>query len=362
MSGDRKAKRWCSTQMSVQKICYVWSISNFSFCTGGIWKKISSPVFSLEANNEVAWCLTVYPNGFDEESKGYLSVFLGLLSCPERPVWAKFKFWIINSQGAKYQRTRSMKIISFLQNHHWGFKKFILQDLLLSQQHLFLPEDQLTICCKVKIVRDFFSNPGRNITPAVMDPWHILTDNLRELWEKSLFTDCCLLVAGHEFRAHKAILAARSPVFRAMFEHEMEESLMNQIEIHDLDPQVFKEMMDFIYTGKAPHLHSHSMASCLLAAADEYGLEGLIVMCEDALCRNLSVENVSHTLILADIHSREELKAQVLDFISLHASEVSETSGWKSVVESHPHLMAEAFLSLASAQNVFLKPSLKCLK
>ena len=84
--------------------------------------------------------------------------------------------------------------------------------------------------------------------------------------------------------------------------------------------------MGFIYTGKAPHLHSYSMASDVLAAADRYGLKGLKVMCEDALSRNLSVENAAHTLILADLHSTEKLKTQALDFIAYYASEVCETS------------------------------------
>ena len=157
-----------------------------------------------------------------------------------------------------------------------------------------------------------------------------------ELWENSLFTDCSLLVAGHEFRAHKAILAARSPVFRAMFEHEMEKRLTNRVDINDLDPKVFKEMMGFIYTGKAPHLHIHSMACDLLAAADRYGLEGI---CEDSLCRNLSVENAAHTLILADLHNIQQLKTEALYFIAFYASVVSETSEWKSMMESHPHLV-----------------------
>ncbi|KAI0567916.1 TD and POZ domain-containing protein 1, partial [Pyrenophora tritici-repentis] len=115
---------------------------------------------------------------------------------------------------------------------------------------------------------------------------------------------------------------ARSPVFRAMFENEMKESLKNPIEIKDLDLDVFKEMMGFIYTGKAPHLHSHSMACDVLPAADKYGLVGLKVLCEDAFCRNLSVKNATHTLILADLHSTEKLKTQALDFIAYYASEV----------------------------------------
>ena len=34
-------------------------------------------------------------------------------------------------------------------------------------------------------------------------------------------------------------------------------------------------------------------------------------MCEEALCNGLTVENVSDVLILADLHSAEQLKAQV---------------------------------------------------
>ncbi|XP_021014745.1 TD and POZ domain-containing protein 4-like [Mus caroli] len=212
-----------------------------------------------------------------------------------------------------------------------------------------LPDDKFTLLCKVSILQDSFSISGQNPRPAIKVPRCTLEDNVGELWENSLFTE----VAGHEFRAHKVILAARSPVFRAMFEHEMEERLTNRVEIPDLDPQVFKVMMGFIYTGKVLHLHSHSMACDLLAAADRYGLEGLMVMCEDALCRNLSVENAAHTLIVADLHSTEHLKTQALDFIIVYASEVSKTSGWMSMRGSHPHLVAEAFHSLASAQHVF---------
>uniref|UniRef100_A0A8C0VLZ7 Speckle type BTB/POZ protein n=1 Tax=Cyanistes caeruleus TaxID=156563 RepID=A0A8C0VLZ7_CYACU len=94
-----------------------------------------------------------------------------------------------------------------------------------------------------------------------------LADELGGLWENSRFTDCCLCVAGQEFKGHKAILAARSPVFSAMFEHEMEESKKNRVEINDVEPEVFKEMMCFIYTGKAPNLDK--MADDLLAAADK---------------------------------------------------------------------------------------------
>ena len=105
-------------------------------------------------------------------------------------------------------------------------------------------------------------------------------------------------------------------MFAAMFEHEMEERKHNRVEISDVDHEVFREMLRFIYTGKAANLER--MADDLLAAADKYALERLKVMCEEALCTNLSTENSAEVLILADLHSADQLKAQAIDFINTY--------------------------------------------
>lgn len=58
------------------------------------------------------------------------------------------------------------------------------------------------------------------------------------------------------------------------------------------------------------HLFPFSLSSL------QYALEKLKVMCEEALCVNLSVETAAETLILADLHSADQLKAQTIDFIN----------------------------------------------
>ena len=86
-------------------------------------------------------------------------------------------------------------------------------------------------------------------------------------------------------------------------------------------------------------------------------------MCEEALCNSLTVENVSEVLILADLHSAEQLKAQAIEFINTrHATDVMETSGWKQMVSSNPHLVAEAFKALATQQIPPMGPPRKKLK
>ena len=64
------------------------------------------------------------------------------------------------------------------------------------------------------------------------------------------FSDVNLNIRGREFPAHKNILAARSEVFAAMFQHPTKEKLSNQIEIEDIEPEVFQELLRFIYTGR----------------------------------------------------------------------------------------------------------------
>lgn len=57
-------------------------------------------------------------------------------------------------------------------------------------------------------------------------------------------------------------------------------------------------------------------ANLLVSTLLQYALERLKVMCEDALCTSLSVENAAEILILADLHSADQLKTQAVDFIN----------------------------------------------
>lgn len=98
-----------------------------------------------------------------------------------------------------------------------------------------------------------------------------LACQLGNLLDTGLLSDVSLMLAdGKHFKAHKAILAARSPVFGAMFEHEMEERKNGRVQILDVESDVFKEMLQFIYTGKTSKLNE--MAPELLAAADKVSI------------------------------------------------------------------------------------------
>ena len=74
-------------------------------------------------------------------------------------------------------------------------------------------------------------------------------------------------VLEKEIKAHKLILASRSPVFAAMFEHELEESKQNRVVITDIKPEVAEAMVRYIYAGKVDSFELYAME--LLEAADK---------------------------------------------------------------------------------------------
>ncbi|XP_022126344.1 protein roadkill isoform X3 [Pieris rapae] len=343
------AENWCFTQVKVVKFSYMWTINNFSFCREEMGEVLKSSTFSAGASDKLKWCLRVNPKGLDEESKDYLSLYLLLVSCNKSEVRAKFKFSILNAKREETKAMESQRAYRFVQGKDWGFKKFIRRDFLLDEANGLLPEDKLTIFCEVSVVADSINISGQSNVVQFKVPECRLSDDLGALFDSERFSDVTLAVGGREFQAHKAILAARSPVFAAMFEHEMEERKRNRVDITDVDHEVLREMLRFIYTDRAPNLDK--MADDLLAAADKYALDRLKVMCEEALCLSLSVETAADTLILADLHSADQLKAQTIDFINTsHATDVMDTTGWKNMISSHPHLIAEAFRALATQQ------------
>jgi speckle-type POZ protein len=126
------------------------------------------------------------------------------------------------------------------------------------------------------------------------------------------------LADGATFNAHRLILAARSPVFRAELFGPMMESKTNCINIQDMEASVFKSLLHFIYTDSVPeqYIESHAMAQHLLVAADRYGMERLKVACEDKLSGGVDVDNVGTTLALAEQHNCVQLKSICLDFIN----------------------------------------------
>lgn len=62
--------------------------------------------------------------------------------------------------------------------------------------------------------------------------------------------DVVLNVGNSKIRAHKIILCASSPYFRAMFTNELAESKQTEITLRDIDENAMEILIEFCYTSK----------------------------------------------------------------------------------------------------------------
>ncbi|XP_049798414.1 ankyrin repeat domain-containing protein 65-like isoform X2 [Schistocerca nitens] len=149
------------------------------------------------------------------------------------------------------------------------------------------------------------------------------------------------LVAGDtRLAAHRAVLAARSPVFAAVFSHGTLEAA-----VPDVGGPLLRHLVAYMYTLQAPQLAR--MDPQLLVAADKYGLSGLKAQCEQQLAAQLSVETAVATAVLAIRNSYSTLKKAAAAFIKTHIMYVMATKGWADALHCQPEDLIEVLKLLS---------------
>ncbi len=137
---------------------------------------------------------------------------------------------------------------------------------------------------------------------------------------------------------HIAILTARSPVFAAMFNHQMEETKTGRVTIKDVQKDIFKELLHYIYLGRTEMPLTEKTAQPLFEAANKYDIEVLKEECVDFLLTCIRLKNAITLLIWAHFHSIDRLKDAILKFITEHGRQICEQDDWKMLVENHHDL------------------------
>uniref|UniRef100_A0A0E0A1R1 BTB domain-containing protein n=1 Tax=Oryza glumipatula TaxID=40148 RepID=A0A0E0A1R1_9ORYZ len=106
------------------------------------------------------------------------------------------------------------------------------------------------------------------------------------------------------FAAHRCVLAARSKVFKAeLFGAMKEGDAACVVRIDDMEPQVFRALLFFVYTDSLPEMRKEeeeAICQRLLVAAEVYGMERLKLICESKLCKYIDVGTVASIMALVD--------------------------------------------------------------
>ncbi|XP_028804229.1 BTB/POZ and MATH domain-containing protein 2 [Neltuma alba] len=331
-----------------------FKISGYSLSKGiGIGKYIPSDTFSVGGYE---WAIYFYPDGKSvEDSATYVSLFIALAS-EGTDVRALFELTLLDQSGKErhkvnshFERTlESGPYTLKYRGSMWGYKRFFKRTVLETSD--YLKDDCLCVTCSVGVVRSYTEGPKIYSIPI---PQSDIGQQFGRLLESEKGSDVNFEVHGENFAAHKLILAARSPVFRAQLFGPMKDQDTHCIKVEDMEAPVFKALLHFIYWDSLPDMQELTglnskwattlMAQHLLAAADRYGLERLRLMCEANLCVDVAINTVATTLALAEQHHCFQLKAVCLKFIATpeNLRAVMQTDGFEYLKESCPSVLTE---------------------
>lgn len=329
----------------------------------GVGKYIASETFSVGGYQ---WAVYFYPDGKNQEDQSlYVSVFIALAS-EGTDVRALFELTLLDQSGKGKHKVhshfdRALESGPYTLKYRgsmWGYKRFFRRAGLETSD--YLKNDSLSISCTVGVVVSSTQGPRSYSIPV---PESNIGEQFGALLDDGENTDITFTVGSETFQAHKLILAARSPVFKAQLFGPLADHTKDSLDIKDIEAPVFKALLYFIYRDSLPDTiemtSASSPSSCkvdtmmaqhLLAAADCYGLDRLRFVCESRLCKEVSVENVATTLALAEQHHAVQLKTVCLKFAASNLAAVLLSDGFEYLQESCPSLQSEILRTVAGLE------------
>ena len=256
---------------------FQWKIPNFVGFDGSnpFQKYIESPEFTLvcKEGSPGQFKLRLYPNGHDDPN--YIAIYLTYNSCIRRTGCYKpiqynsftltYNRSVLDKDGNKFVDDSDITNTFCNGRRTWGSDRFIEINQLMKEKNTFLPDATLTILIEVE---------GAKAPKAAKDPTMCLVDDLETLSNDDEFTDVEIFCKDVTIKSHKAILSARSPVFRAMFSSPCIENKTGSVKIDNIEPEILKDLVAFIYSGKVKKLDEN--VTELFLAADMYLVESLI--------------------------------------------------------------------------------------
>ncbi|TVU05013.1 hypothetical protein EJB05_48160, partial [Eragrostis curvula] len=291
------------------------------------------------------WRINCYPRGRSREGNvgDHVSLCLELRSARSTGgVKAVFDAFVLDRDGRPNWYTNRLPQVTFLPRRESGWPRFVTRRDLEARH---VSEDGcVTFVCGIVVSGaggDAIAVPP--CSDVGSDVARLLT--MTETDRATVPTDVTFSVTGEAFPAHRLVLAARSPVFRAELFGPMSSS---SIEVQDMEPEIFGFMRRFIYTDALPgddELGSSPADAMqhLFAAADRYALDRLKLMCAQKIWENVTVDNVASALALADTYNCPELKSRCMDYFAVDANlkKVIFTDGFTWLVQKFPSLAAE---------------------
>ncbi|XP_053733547.1 kelch-like protein 6 [Synchiropus splendidus] len=165
-------------------------------------------------------------------------------------------------------------------------------------------------------------------------------------------TDVVLSVQGQDFCCHRAVLAAASHYFRAMFCSGLRESHEGQVELRGVDRETMQTLLRYTYTSRA--VFTQANVQSILEAASQFQFLRVVDACAAFLSRSLCLESCVEILKLSVDHNLPSLKTKVQDYISAQFSQVVQQQDFLDLpAESLESILGRSDLDVKSEERVF---------
>lgn len=126
------------------------------------------------------------------------------------------------------------------------------------------------------------------------------------------FSDLTLKLRGKEFKVHKMVLAAQSPVFRMLFAGEIETASNPFSKIKKISDETLEAFLNFFYTGK---VDSSDSVFEMLELAYEFDVSELKLICTDRALVEINGSNAMEVFNLAHRFCSDDLKKKSFEII-----------------------------------------------
>ncbi|GJS49816.1 BTB/POZ domain-containing protein [Tanacetum coccineum] len=138
--------------------------------------------------------------------------------------------------------------------------------------------------------------------------------SLGRMLSESIHTDISINASDGSIGAHRAVLAARSPVFRSMFLHDLKEKEMSVIDISDMSIEACQSFLNYVY-GIIDEQDFLTHRLDLLRAADKYDVTDLKEACHESLLEDIDTTNVLERLQNASLYHLPKLKICCMQYL-----------------------------------------------
>jgi len=301
-------------------------LDNFAYikATHPLGKGVRSSKFKY---GQHMWYLLMYPNGELDSYKGHMSFYV----VGPKDIYAKYN--VTTSWGYSFKIDLHSDWVN-----GWGLQKACKSDSI--------PLGQI----KFKVALTIYSSSTEVQTshiPAeeVTGPNEVLSN----LWDSKYLSDVEILVGNTAIQAHKNVLGAASPVFRAMFgdsndpssgdrKYSFAEGLDGCVELSsDSTVEDVTLFLDYLYRGTFPKEAASVIA--LLHLGDKYQVECLTLRCLKTLASAISVSNCIPILLasarLAETNPKaKDIETRALRFVAFHLPELADNPDLHKITDN----------------------------